>query len=527
MVAKIKGTEVQALVDTGCSRTLVRARPEWQAMGQMLVRCIHGDVKPCQWMDEEVMVAGVTQKLRIGVVPNLVQEMLLGRDWKGLEKLPKEEGFAITEEGLQGDLKEILNIDKRQVIAWQQDDESLQEWLQKAQPAGEEGKWLMKEGLLYEKDGTGEALVVPRKLRSAVLKLAHDIPSAGHLMVEKTMNIVKQRFAWPQMRKDVENYCKTCPECQKTQTKPAPGALMIPMPLVDKPFDRIGIDIVGPLTRSAAGHTHILVIVDYATRYPEVIPLRTTHAKVLAKELMGFFPRVGFPKEILTDQGSNFMSSTLKHLWGMLKVHPLKTSVYHPQTNGLTERFNKTLKGMLRKLVTEKPQQWHLLLNPLMFAVREVPQASTGFSPFELLYGRNPRGVLDLLKDQWEQGESDAQTTVKQVLEMREHLETTQTLAKQALQSNQKQQKRRYDQRVKPRTLEPGQKVLLLLPSDSAKLFAQWQGPYEVIRQVSPVDYEIKMHDKKKHSNIRHKFVKSLVRERSPIWRSGGRESRA
>lgn len=120
---------------------------------------------------------------------------------------------------------------------------------------------------------------------------------------------------------------------------------------MEKPFDRVGIDIVGPLVKSSAGHTHILVLVDYATCYPEAIPLWSTHAKVLAKELMLVFSRVGFPKDIITDQGSNFMSMTLKHLWELLKVNPLRTAVYHPQTNGLVERFNQTLMGMLKKLV--------------------------------------------------------------------------------------------------------------------------------------------------------------------------------
>lgn len=204
------------------------------------------------------------------------------------------------------------------------------------------------------------------------------------------------------------------------------------------------------------------------------------------------------------DQGSNFMSMTLKHLWEMLKVKPLRTAVYHPQTNGLVERCNKTLKGMLRKLIIDKPRQWHLLLAPLMFAIREVPQASTGFSPFELLYGRNPWGILDLVREQWEKGENQAQTLVQQVLEMWEHIRYAQGAATRALGKCQKQQKERYDKRVKERTLSPGDKALLLLPADAAKLFAQWQGPYEVVRQVTPVDYEIRTPDKKKGTQIFH-----------------------
>ena len=112
-----------------------------------------------------------------------------------------------------------------------------------------------------------------------MLKIAHDIPTAGHLAAEKMIARVAKRFWWPGMQAEIQQFCKTCRECQMTQTKPRPGAPLIPMPLVDHPFDRIGIDIVGPLTKSAGGHTHILVLIDYATRYPEAVPLRSTTTK--------------------------------------------------------------------------------------------------------------------------------------------------------------------------------------------------------------------------------------------------------
>ncbi len=107
----------------------------------------------------------------------------------------------------------------------------------------------------------------------------------------------------------------------------------------------------------------------------------------------------GNPKEILTDQGTAFMSRTLKELYELLGIKSIRTSVYHPQTDGLVERFNRTLKSMVRKFVKEDAKKWDKWLEPLLFAVREVTQASTGFSPFELLYSRQPRGVLDVIKE--------------------------------------------------------------------------------------------------------------------------------
>ncbi|XP_078240212.1 uncharacterized protein LOC144586237 [Pogona vitticeps] len=406
---------------------------------------------------------------------------------------------------------------------WQQDDPTLQKILDEAQPTGSimpgNTGFEIDEGLLYRVNQEGEKqLVVPIKWRKDILRIAHDIPTAGHLAVDKMSARITQRFWWPACNNDIQQFCKTCKECQMTQTKPRPGAPLMPMPLIDRPFDRIGVDIVGPLTKSAGGHTHILVLTDYATRYPEAIPLRSTSAKIIARELMQVFTRLGFPKEILTDQGSNFMSLTLKEMWKLLDVEPIHASVYHPQTNGLVERFNKTLKGMLRKLVIDKPRKWHLLVAPLMFAIREVPQASTGFSPFEMMYGWNPRGILDLIKEKWESGTDNSQMTVQHVLEMRAHLKKVAEMAKGHLEQAQAGQKKRYDAKLSPRSFVAGQKVLLLLPADNAKLFARWQGPYEVIRQVGKVDYEIKTPDKKKKTGIYHVNLLKEWHEREALW---------
>ena len=114
------------------------------------------------------------------------------------------------------------------------------------------------------------------------------------------------------------------------------------MPIIELPFDRLALDIVGPLPKTSRGHRYILVMVDYATRYPEALPLRAATAKAVARELMLLFSRVGIAREILTDQGSCFILRVLKELLSLLQVKQLRTSVYHPQTDELVERFNKT-----------------------------------------------------------------------------------------------------------------------------------------------------------------------------------------
>uniref|UniRef100_A0AAQ4NNT0 Integrase catalytic domain-containing protein n=1 Tax=Gasterosteus aculeatus aculeatus TaxID=481459 RepID=A0AAQ4NNT0_GASAC len=257
---------------------------------------------------------------------------------------------------------------------------------------------------------------------------------------------------------------------------------------MELPFERLGTDLIGPFHRSARGYRFVLVLMDYATRYPEAVPLRSISAKSVAQALFQVISRVGIPKEILTDQGTSFMSRTLRELYELLGVKSVRTSVYHPQTDGLVERLNKMLKSMICKFIHNDKCNWDKWLDPLLFAVREVPQASTGFSPFELLLGRRPRGVLDLLKEHWEEGPSPGKNEIRYVLDLRAKLHTLGELSRENLLQAQERQQRLYNRGAKLRQFTPGEKVLVLLPSSSSKLLAKWQGPFVVTRQVGWCD---------------------------------------
>ena len=137
------------------------------------------------------------------------------------------------------------------------------------------------------------------------------------------------------------------------------------------------MDIVGPLPKSHSGKRFVLVVCDYATRYPEAVALRSIDAEHIAEALVQIFSRVGVPEEILTDQGTHFMSQLLAEVYKLLRMKSIRTSPYHPQTDGLVERFNKTLKAMLRKTAISEGKDWDKLIPYVLFAYREVPHAST------------------------------------------------------------------------------------------------------------------------------------------------------
>lgn len=273
-----------------------------------------------------------------------------------------------------------------------------------------------------------EQLVLPQSKRHQAINLAHSVPMAGHLGNRRTTSRLLRRFFWPGIHRDVAAACRSCPACQKAARKPSTKAPLHPLPVISEPFERVAIDIVGPLPRTKHGNKFLLTLIDYGTRYPEAVPLRTTDSASVAMGLMTIFTRLGVPKEILSDQGSNFLSELMEELYRMIGARHLRTSPYHPQTNGAVERFHGTLKHMLRKTSTDS-HGWDDLLPFVLFALREVPCASTGFSPFELMFGRHVRGPLDILKAAWTTDSTHLSTAAAWVFEMRERLNDMRNIA--------------------------------------------------------------------------------------------------
>ena len=408
--------------------------------------------------------------------------------------------------------KHILDMTSQEFRTLQEADSTLEAIRQAAvgHPSTAGVGFFERDGLIYRRwvppgraddDTAIEQLVLPVECREEVLKIAHDIPLSGHLGKDKTARRILQRFYWPTLYRDVAKHCQSCEACQKSATNRVRRAPLMPLPIITEPFKRIAMDIVGPLPRSRSGKRYILVICDYATRYPEAVPLKSIDAPQIAEELIQLFSRVGVPEEILTDQGSNFTSQLLTEIYKMLHVHPIRTTPYHPQTDGLVERFNQTLKSMLRKAATNEGKDWDKLLPYLLFAYREVPQASTGFSPFD---GRHVRGPLDVIRESWIAGNRADESVVSHVLTIRERLEMMADIVKDNLETAQEIQKRWYDKNARERIFQQDDQVLVLLPTSSNNILAQWQGPYKIIKKVSKVNYKIDMHDRRKRKRIFH-----------------------
>ncbi len=375
-----------------------------------------------------------------------------------------------------------------------------------------------RRGLLYRQFECAESkrkfrqLIVPQTLRQTVLKVAHESIMSGHLGVKKTTDRVLSEFFWPGVCGDVTRYCRSCDICQRTISKGHVTKVPIGrMPLIDTPFKRVAVDLVGPIFPATdRKNRYILTLVDYATRYPEAIPLPSIEAERVAEALVDMFSRLGIPEEILTDRGSQFTSEVMHEVSRLLSLRQLTTTPYHPMCNGLVERFNGTLKLMLKRMANERPKDWDKYINALLFAYREVPQESLGFSPFELLYGRTVRGPMSVLKDLWSEKELDdtVKSTYQYVLDLREKLEQTCEIARENLGKASKRYAKYYDRKARDRKYAVGEKVLVLLPTDNNKLLLQWKGPYSIVDVLNAWDYKIDMKGKLKtfHVNMLKRY---------------------
>jgi len=201
----------------------------------------------------------------------------------------------------------------------------------------------------------------------------------------------------------------------------------------------------------------------------------------------------------------------MKEVGRLLSLKQLTMTQYHPQYNGLVERFNGTLKMMLKHMCAEKPKDWDRYISALLFAYHEAPQESLGFAPFELLYGRTVKGPLQILRQLWTKEETDPETrsTYQYVFELRNRLRETWELAHEALRKSQVRQKRQFDSRTRERTFKYGDMVLILLPTSDNKLLTQWKGPFKVLERIRGCDYRIQLGDKEKifHANILKRYV--------------------
>lgn len=222
----------------------------------------------------------------------------------------------------------------------------------------------LRSGVLYrrntEASGNLYLLVVPSDLRDEILFACHDEPTSGHLGFARTLARVRQNYYWPKLAPSVKRYVRTCRQCQRRKTPPfRPAGFLHPITAPEAPFEQVGLDLLGPFPLSSSGNKWIVVATDYLTRYAETKALpRGTASEVASFFLHEVVLRHGAPSVVITDRGAAFTSQLMQDTLRLSHTSHRKTTAYRPQTNGLTERLNKTIADMISVYVDVQHKAW-------------------------------------------------------------------------------------------------------------------------------------------------------------------------
>jgi hypothetical protein len=351
-----------------------------------------------------------------------------------------------------------------------------------------------KNGQLFKCLGPDVYRQVPTaSMIAQVFAWCHD---QGHPGQVSTYNRVRKTFWWDGMKKDCYNYVRSCVTCQK-QHDPSvrTDRDMRPVPVTGLlPFQKVAIDLAGPLPKTHSGFKHILVVVCYLTKWVEAIPLvnnkATTCAEVFVREIIA---RYGCPLEVVSDNGHSFNGKFFDcmTLWG---IHNLRVAPYHPQSNGLVERCIQTIKRALSCMTGTKPTTWDKMLGWVLFTYRQSQQKTTGFSPFFLLFGREalmPEQLSLMTENLVIDEESGLQKYLDSLLATAHDMQDTLEKAQDNVALSQEQQRQDFVIRRQSQTrrivavqnLEPGALLLAKRPhSQVTGLTQSWRGPYTLLR---------------------------------------------
>ena len=349
----------------------------------------------------------------------------------------------------------------------------------------------VKRGLIYHK----LRLYVPDRtdLKTKIMRECHDAPLAAHRGISKTVELVLRNFYWPRMHREISDYVRSCVVCQSVKaSNQAPAGLLQPLPIPDKKWQVISLDFIGPLKRSRQGNDSILVVVDKLTKQAHFIPCRTTQT---APELASLFMREvvrlhGVPDALVSDRDSKFTSKFWRSLWKLLGTSLNMSTAYHPQSDGQTERTNRTLEEMLRAYVDSRQSNWEDFLSAVEIAYNNSVQASTGFAPHFLNHGQDLQLPIDRLNTE--------KTDNPAASELLGGIKAALEIAKTNLAQAQRTQAKYADQARREVSYKVGDRVMLSTANLSyrgktAKLLPKFVGPYPVVAVKGPNAYELKL----------------------------------
>ncbi|GFY13996.1 retrovirus-related Pol polyprotein from transposon 412 [Trichonephila clavipes] len=272
----------------------------------------------------------------------------------------------------------------------------------------------------------------------------------------------------------MEQFVKTCDQCQRAgkpnDKKKAPLKLV---PVIQEVFTKLNIDACGPLPITSKGNRYLITAICMSSKFPEAIPVSDISSVSVTDALLNISSRMGH------------------------------SSVYHPQSNPV-ERFHRTLKRLLRVLCLDAGSEWDKHLPSILLALRTVSHESTGYTPSELVYGKNLRTPETLVMEHWMEPEEESDLVTEYMFKLINRLKRCQEVAINKMEEMQVKRKTWYDKNAVKREFKDGDLVLVLATSRTNKLAVQWIGPGTILNKISETNYLVKIPGRRETSQIYH-----------------------
>ena len=355
-------------------------------------------------------------------------------------------------------------------------------------------QYLVKNDLLYRKTYSNKGkkshllqLVLPFDLEEDALTGCHD--EVGHLGRDKSIQLLRERFFWPGMYQCMSDHISSCKKCL-VRKGTSPKAPMVPI-TATKPLELVHLDYL-KVEPSKGNIENILVITDHYTRFAQAYPSKSQTAQATAKLLWDhFIVHYGFPEKFMSDQGKNFVSELIQDLCKIANVKKIRTTPYHPQSNGQCEKFNSTLCNMLGTMDLEDKKDWKSHISSMTHAYNSTKNASTGYSPYYLMFGREPRLPIDVKLGLFRTLSTSTFSKSKYIDRLKRRLDYAYSKASEAQAKSSQRSKSHYDQshRAKNIKLEIGDLVLVRIVAFKArhKIHNRWEDEeYVIISQPDP-----------------------------------------
>ena len=338
-----------------------------------------------------------------------------------------------------------------------------------------------KKTLLWRVSPTEDwRIAVPKALRPQVLKEYHDTHFRAHAGYHKLLAQIREYFYWPNMKTQIQQYTRTCEQCMRSKV-PNVGTYGYPhiMEVPDEPFQVISLDLMSGLPRTKNGHDAVVVFTDQLSKYGIILPLRKESSAYDIAQLyyLHVFRHFGLPQRIISDRDKRFMSKFWTTLYGVLGTTLTPSSPYHPETDGQTERMNRTLTEALRAYVNAKHDDWELYLPSFEFAYNDSINRSTGYAPFELVLSIKPRVPMTINKS----------NRLPAVDQLAERMSTDVALARDQLLRSRATNAYYRVKGFTPHPFKEGSMVLLStqnlkMSQPSRKLTPLFVGPFKILR---------------------------------------------